>query len=241
VISVLKRELVGYFKNATAYGIFAIYAFLSAMFFCYFVFLKNTSFMGNLFGTWLFFVEIIVVSILAMRFFSEEKKNKTDQLLYTTPVKISGIVLGKYLAGMILYCCCTLINLVYVFVIDAFGTPDWGTIFTNFLGTVLLGSAMIAIALLVSSLTENPLVAAGGTAVVFILLMMAEIAAGFLISRLPSWLQWLPEGLIGMNVFSWFEDFSIGILSLPALVFYLTVTAAFLFLTARVLERRRWR
>ena len=241
MISVLKRELVGYFKNATAYGVFAIYAFISAMFFCYFVFLKNTSFMGNLFGMWLFFVEIIVVSILAMRFFSEEKKNRTDQLLYTTPVKISGIVLGKFFAGMILFICCTLINLVYVFIIDAFGTPDWGTIFTQFFGTFLLGSAMIAIALFVSSLTENPLVAAGGTAVVFILLMMAEIAAGFIASNVPSWLLWLPKGLENMNVFYWFDNFALGIFSLPAVVFYLTVTAAFLFLTARVLERRRWR
>jgi hypothetical protein len=78
MISVFKRELVGYFKNATAYVIFAIYTFLSAMFFCRFVLLNNTSYLGELFGYYLFLVEIVVVSILAMRFFSEEKKNKTE-------------------------------------------------------------------------------------------------------------------------------------------------------------------
>lgn len=241
MMSVFKREMVGYFKNATAYVIFAIYAFLSAMFFCYFVFLENTSHLGVLFGVWLFFVEIIVVAILAMRFFSEEKKSRTDQLLYTTPVRISGIVLGKYLAGMVLYLACTMINLVYVFIIDMFGTPDWGTIFTNFLGTILLGAAMVAIALFVSSLTENPIVAAGGTAAVFILFLMADIAATFLATKLPQWMMWLPRGLANMNLFKWFDSFSGGILPLTSVVFYCTVTAAFLFFTARILERRRWR
>lgn len=241
MMSVFKRELVGYFKNATAYVVFAIYAFLSAMFFCYFVFLENTSHMGNLFGVWLFFVEIIVVAILAMRFFSEEKRNRTDQLLYTTPVRISGIVLGKYLAGMVMYAACTMINLVYVFIIDMFGTPDWGTIFTNFLGTFLLGAAMIAIALFISSTTENPIVAAGGTAAVFILLFMADIVAKFLASKLPQWLMWLPRGLANLNLFHWFDSFTGGILPLTAVVFYVTVAAAFLFFTARILERRRWR
>ena len=241
MISVFKRELVGYFKNATAYMVFAIYAFLSAMFFCYFVFLENTSHMGAHFGVWLFFVEIVVVSILSMRFFSEEKKNRTDQLLYTTPVRVSGIVFGKYLAGMVMYISCTLINLVYVFIIDMFGTPDGGTLFTNFLGTFLLGGAMLAIALFISSLTENPIVAAGGTAAVFILLMMADTAAGFLASQLPEWMLWLPKGLAQLNVFHWFDSFSGGILPLTAVVFYVSVAAAFLFFTARVLERRRWR
>lgn len=241
MIAVLKRELVGFFRNSTAYMLLAIYSFLSALFFCLFVMLNNTSYLGNFFGLWLFIVEIIVVSILSMRFFSEEKKNKTDQLIFTSPVSLTGVVMGKFLGGMTVYTACTLINLVYVFIIDIFGTPDAGANFSNFVGTLLLGCCMISIALFVSCLTENPIVAAGGTAAVFLLLMMVDFVASFLRALCPQWLQWLPEIMQKMNVFLWYDNFAGGIITLQSVVFYLSFTAIFLFLTVRVLERRRWR
>lgn len=241
MIAVLKRELVGFFKNSTAYLLLAIYAFVSALFFCLFVMLNNTSYLGNYFGLWLFIVEIIVVSILSMRFFSEEKKNKTDQLIFTSPVSLTGVVMGKFLGGMAVYTACTLINLVYVFIIDLFGTPDAGTNFANFLGTLLLGGCMISIALFVSCLTENSIVAAGGTAAVFLLLMLVDFVASFLRALLPQWLQWLPQTIQKLNIFIWYDNFAGGIVTLQSVVFYLTFTAIFLFLTVRVLERRRWR
>lgn len=241
MIAVLKRELVGFFKNSTAYLLLAIYAFMSALFFCLFVMLNNTSYLGNYFGLWLFIVEIIVVSILSMRFFSEEKKNKTDQLIFTSPVSLSAVVMGKFLGGMAVFTACTLINLVYVFVIDLFGTPDAGTNLSNFIGTLLLGACMISIALFVSCLTENAIVAAGGTAAVFLLLMLVDFVASFLRALLPQWLQWLPEIFQKLNIFLWYDDFAGGIITLKSVVFYVTFTAIFLFLTVRVLERRRWR
>ena len=241
MIAVLKRELVGFFKNSAAYLLLAIYAFMSALFFCLFVMLNNTSYLGNYFGLWLFIVEIVVVSVLSMRFFSEEKKNKTDQLIFTSPVSLSAVVMGKFLGGMAVFTACTLINLVYVFVIDLFGTPDAGTNLANFIGTLLLGACMISIALFVSCLTENAIVAAGGTAAVFLLLMLVDFVASFLRALLPQWLQWLPEIFQKLNIFLWYDDFAGGIITLKSVVFYLTFTAIFLFLTVRVLERRRWR
>lgn len=241
MIPVLKRELVGFFKNSTAYMILAIYSFMSALFFGLFVVLSNTSYLGNLFGLWLFIVEIIVVSILSMRFFSEEKKNRTDQLIFTSPVSLSGLVLGKFLGGMAVFACCTMVNLIYVLIIDIFGTPDAGMNLANFVGTLLLGCCMVSLALLVSSLTENSIVAAGGTAAVFLLLMMVDFVASFLYALLPDWLQWLPTALQRLNIFLWYDNFAGGIITLASVVFYLSLTAVFLFLTARVLERRRWR
>ncbi len=240
MIAVFKRELVGYFKNSTAYLLLAIYGFVSALFFCLFVVLQNTSYMGGYFGTWLTIVNIIVVSILSMRFFSEEKKNRTEQLIFTTPVSLTGVVLGKFLGGMTVFSACTAINLVYVFVVDIFGVVDWGTMATNFLGTLLLGACMISIALFVSSLTENAIVAAGGSAGVYLLLMLADFVSGFLYAWFPEWLYFIPDFLTKMNIFQWYENFSGGILALPAVIFYLSVTAGFLFLTVRNIERRRW-
>ncbi len=241
MIAVFKRELVGFFKNSTAYLLLAIYAFLSSLFFCLFVMLNNTSYLGNFFGLWLFIVEIIIVSILSMRFFSEEKKNKTDQLIFTSPVSLSSVVMGKFFGGMTVYAACTAINLIYVLVIEIFGGTDAGTNVSNFVGTILLGGCMISIALFVSCLTENSIVAAGGTAGVFLLLMLIDFVASFLYALLPQWMYWLPQFFQKMNIFLWYDDFAGGIITLKSVVFYLSVTAVFLFLTVRVLERRRWR
>ena len=240
MMSIYKRELIGYFKNATAYVIFAIYAFMSGMFFCRFMVVNDTSSFEKLFGYYLFLVEIVVVSVLAMRFFSEEKKNKTEQLLYTTPVRLSGVVLGKYLAGMTIFGICTLINLIYVVIIDVYGDPDFGAVLTSFLGTFLLGAAMVSVALFISSLTENSLLAAGGTATAFVLSFLAKTLAAFLLSWLGEGWLWLTDSVAGLNLFSWFEAFSIGLIPFTSVVFYLTISAVFLFLTVRVLERRRW-
>lgn len=241
MISILKRELVGFFKNSTAYMILAIYAFMSALFFGLFVVLNNTSYLGNLFGLWLFIVEIIIVSILAMRFFAEEKKNRTDQLIFTSPVSITGVVFGKFLGGMAVFTACTMINLIYVFVIDLFGSPDGGINFANFLGTLLLGGCMVSLALFVSSLTENPIVAAGGTAACFVFLMLVDFIATFLKAMDLAFFRWLGAGIEKLNIFFWYDNFAVGIITLQDVVYYLSLTAVFLFLTARVLERRRWR
>lgn len=241
MIAIFKRELVGYFKNPTAYIVMAIYALLSSLFFFFFVVMSDTSYMGSLFGMWLFLVEMIVVAILAMRFFSEEKRNRTDQLIMTSPVSLSAVVMGKYFAGMTLYTLCTMINLIYILIVDIFGTPDRGMNFTAMLGTILLGSCMISIALFVSSLTENPIAAAGGTIVVFILMMLISLLVAPLRQLLPPVLHVIPNALGSLNIFSWFDDFAGGIIALDAVVFYLTLTASCLFLTTRVLERRRWR
>ena len=240
MIAIFKREMIGYFKNPTAYVVMAIYAVLSALLFCVQVIMRNTSYMGALF-VWLFLVEMIVVAVMAMRFFSEEKKNRTDQLIMTSPVSLSGVVMGKYLAGMTLYTLCTMINLIYILIVDIYGTPDRGMNFTSMLGTILLGSCMVSIALFVSSLTENSLVAAGGTIVVFILMMLINFVVSPLRELLPAGLHFIPNSLGKLNLLSWFDNFVGGIISLDAVVFYLTLTASFLFLTTRVLERRRWR
>lgn len=241
MIAVYKRELVGYFKNPVVYTVLALYALVSALFFFDTVILNNTSFMGNYFGYRLFFLEIAVVAVLAMRFFAEERKNRTDQLIMTAPVRLSSVVIGKYLAAMTVYLCCTMINLVYILIVDVYGTPDAGMNFTAMIGTILLGSCMIAIAELVASLTENPLFAAGGTLAVFVLSFLTQFVVAPLRQLLPAWLQWFPKFVERINILSWFDEFAGGIWPLDSTVFYLTMTASFLFLTTRVLERRRWR
>ncbi len=231
--AIIKRELVSFFKNPIGWFVIAIYTFLSAILFTLFVIWQNTSYLGDYFGFWLFFVDMIVVGILSMRFFSEEKKNKTDQLLLTSPISLYQLVLGKFFGALIIFLTCTCVNFFYVLVIDIFGTVDYGCLFTNLIGTVLVISSMIAIGLFVSALTESTIAAAAATIAILFFMFVIDFFAMFF----PTWLA---DILMHGNIYAQFDDFTNGILNLPPIIYYLSVTVIFLFLAVRMIERRRW-
>ena len=104
---------------------------------------------------WLFVVDIVVIAVMSMRFFSEERKNKTDQLLLTSPLSLYSLVIGKFLGAYTIILSCTAINFIYILIIDNFGVIDYGALLSNTVGTVLILAAMISISLFVSALTEN--------------------------------------------------------------------------------------
>ncbi|MBQ2720109.1 MAG: ABC transporter permease subunit [Clostridia bacterium] len=231
--AIIKRELVAFFKNPIGWFVLAIYAFLSAILFTLFVIWQNTSYLGDYFGFWLFFVDMVVVGILSMRFFSEEKKNKTDQLLLTSPISLYQLVLGKFFGALIIFLLCTSINLFYVLIIDIFGTVDYGCLATNLIGTVLALCAIISIGLFVSALTESSVAAAAGTMAILFFMFVVDFFAMFM----PSWLANI---IMHANIYAQFDDFTNGILNLPPIVYYISVTVIFLFLAVRMIEKRRW-
>lgn len=231
--AILKRELVAFFKNPIGYFVLMIYAFLSAIAFTIFVVWQNTSYLGTYFGMWLFIVDMVVIAIMSMRFFSEEKKNKTDQLLLTSPISLYSLVIGKFLGAYTILLSCTALNIIYIVIIDAFGVIDYGALITNVLGTVLILAAMISIGIFISSLTENPIAAAAGSFAVLFLLMIIDFFAIFM----PAWLA---KAMIHLNIYSQYEDFTNGVISLPPIIYYISVTVIFLFLTVKVIEKRRW-
>lgn len=231
--AILKRELVAFFKNPIGYFVLMIYAFLSAIAFTLFVVWQNTSYLGNYFGMWLFIVDMVVIAIMSMRFFSEEKKNKTDQLLLTSPISLYSLVFGKFLGAYTILLTCTALNIVYIVIIDAFGVIDYGSLLTNVVGTVLILAAMVSIGIFISALTENPIAAAAGSFAVLFLLMIIDFFAIFM----PNWLA---KAMLHLNIYSQYEDFTNGIISLPPVIYYISVTVIFLFLTVKVIEKRRW-
>ena len=99
----VKKELTSYFKNPTAYFLIAVYALFSAVIFTITVVWTLTSYLGNYFGYWLFLADMAMIAVLSMKYFSEERKNKTDQLLLTSPVSVYGLVLGKYVGSMVVF------------------------------------------------------------------------------------------------------------------------------------------
>ena len=244
--AILKRELSAYFGSATAYVVMAIFFFFSGLFFNYYCISANSSSLSYVFGN-MFYIVLFLIPILTMKTFAEEKKQKTDQALLTAPTSLTEIVLGKYLGAFLLYFICCCIFLVYAVVIAFFVTPEWSVILCTFLGMLLLGSALIAINVFISVLTESMVIAA-----------VIGMGVGLVISMMNYLISLISDGTIititvititgamikslidKINFLSYYENFTYGILSIVDVVFFLSVTALFLFFTVRALDRRRW-
>ena len=231
--AVAKREYISFFKNPIGYFLIAIYGVLSAIVFSLFVLWQNTSYLGEYFGFYLVFVDIAVISVMAMRFFSEDKKLRTEQLLLTAPISVSKLVMGKFIGAMSVFWTASALNVIYVIVIDIFGNIDYGALLTNFVGSVLLTGAMMSIAIFVSAVTDSPVASAAGTLAILFGLMVIDFFAMFM----PSWLAKI---VVKLTIYSYYDDFTNGILNLVPVVYYVSIIAVMLFLTVRMIEKRRW-
>ena len=233
MFAILKRELNAYFTSPIAYVVYAVAAFFGGMFFMGCVLLPDTADMTNVFMNMTIIV-VILIPILTMKLFSEEKNKKTEQGLLTAPVNLLQIVMGKYLAALVVYAIMLGLFVIYGLIISSFVAPSWVTIFSNILGLFLFGAALIAIGTFISCLTESQIVAA-----------VMSIAAGLLIFFLDSIAGSLGIELL-TSIFSAisftppYQNFALGIIKLSDIIFFLSVTVLFNFFTVRILERRRW-
>ena len=231
--AILKRELSSYFNSATAYVVMAVFFLFSGFFFYNYCFLYNTTSLAGVYGN-MFIIILFLIPIITMKTFSEEKRQKTDQALLTSPVSLTEIVIGKFLGAFILYSICCCIFLIYAIVIAFFAAPDWTVILCTFLGIELLGASLIAMNVFISVLTESMIIAAvSGLAVGLFISMMSSIID--LVS-----VDWIVFILEKINFVNYYTNFTYGILSITDIVFYLSVTVLFLFFTVRALEKRRW-
>ena len=181
-----------------------------------------------------FVVILFLIPIISMKTFSEEKKQKTDQALLTSPASLFEIVMGKFLGAFILYAICCMIFFVYALVIAFFTAPDWPVIICTTVGLLLVGGALIAIDVFISALTESQVIAAVvGMAVGLLLYMMNSI-----ISMVE--VDWISKALEAISPLNYYTNFTYGMLDLSGIVFFLSVIALFIFFTIRVLDRKRW-
>ncbi len=257
MFAIYKKEMRSYFINPVGYVYLGIFLALSALVCCYTT-LQSSSYDTATYFTMMIYAFIILIPLLTMRSFAEEKKLKTEQLLLTAPVTIIGMVMGKYLAALTMFVGTVLascINFIPLYIIAfeenaALGDsahaaigPNTAVIVGSLIGIILLGAAFIAIGLFVSSLTENQLSAAVTTiAVILFMVIIALVnsigtdAAG---NRLISSyavrvvLDWI-------SVLSRFQNFAAGLFDFSALLYYASLSFIFLLLTVRVYERRRW-
>ncbi len=234
--SIASRELRGYFNSAIAL-IFLATFLLGVMFTFFWVdnfFANNTADVAPLF-VWLPRLLIFLVAALTMRLWSEEHKSGTIEILLTLPVPIYRLVLGKFIAGIILVAVALALTLGLPITISMMGNLDWGPVIGGYLGALLLASAYLSLGLCVSSLTENQIVALIGTLVLGALLYLPgveEVANLFGVEE--------SEILRLIGTGSRFESVARGVLDLRDLAYYASLVAFFLALNTTILEARRW-
>jgi len=178
VTAVIMKELRTYFTQMTGYIFLALMTLLTALFFVVMnVFTLNPSFQVVLNQTTILF--FILIPTLTMRLFADEIKNRTDQLLYTSPLAVWQIVLGKYLAASALFILSMVITMIFPLMISQYGELPISQIAGSYVGYTLVGMGLIAIGLFISVLTENQIIAAVGTAgAIFFLNILDGFAGG---------------------------------------------------------------
>ncbi len=231
MLSIFKKEFKSYFSSPIAYVMIGLFIFISSMIFYINLNASTAEYNFNLNNMTL--ILILIIPILTMKVLADERKSGTEVLLITSPASITSIVIGKYLAAFAVFLVMTGITFIYPLILSILGEPAMAEIVGGYIGFILLGASFIAFGVFSSSLTESQIIAAIVSVVGLIFMWL---------------LQGIAPGLGGIwsKVLSWFslysrsEDFFVGILSLGPIVYYLSFSAVFIFLTIRVIEKRRW-
>ena len=177
---------------------------------------------------------LLVLPLITMRTYSEEKRSGTMELLLTAPLTDLQIILGKFVGAMGLYGAMVAITLIHVGMLFVFGTPEWKPIVTTYLGMLLMGGCFISIGLFISSMTKNQIVAGMTTFVVFLMLWIVNWIASFMGPTAQAVLNYVA-------ITQHLEDFTKGIVDTKHLVYYVSLITFGLFLTARSVDTERWR
>lgn len=234
MLAVFKKEMRSYFTSVIGYVFLVLYLALGGAVFCYTTLFSMTADVTPYF-TYMLIFSAIILPLLTMKSFSEERKIKTEQLLLTAPVSITGMVFGKFLAAYCMFAGCMIFNSLYFLILNYYAVLKFWILLGNLAAILLVGMVFISIGLFVSALTENQLAAAVGT----IAIIAGFLLIGVLSSLLPS-SYWLRYVLDFISVFSRFQGFTNGYFDIASLVYYISISAIFIYLTVRIYDRRRY-
>jgi ABC-2 type transport system permease protein len=177
---------------------------------------------------------LFIMPMITMRTYSEEKRSGTIELLLTSPLTDLEIILGKFFGALGLYIAMLAVTLPHIGILFLYGNPEWRPVVAGYLGLLLMGGAFVSLGLLISSTTNNQIVAGIVTFVVFLLLWIIgwfADSAGPTIGPITSWL----------SITEHFDDFSKGIIDTKHVLYYLSLITFGLFLTAKSVDTERWR
>ncbi|MBE6735268.1 MAG: ABC transporter [Ruminococcaceae bacterium] len=242
--AIFKRDFSSYFTSTLGYIVIALYMLLSGFFFWLICFYSQYNSLVEVINNMLYVV-FFLVPLITMRSFAEEKRQRTDQALLTAPVGLWEIVFGKYLSALALYTICNMAYFLYALVL-LISIPDvtiqWGQLLSGWLGIMLLGAALLAINLFYSSLTEYQIIAAVigmGTGLVLMLYDSIVGAINSFINTLFSTSHQLVV-LDKLSLTNHYMNLVKGVINPADVIFYLSWVMLFLFLTVRILDKKRW-
>jgi ABC-2 type transport system permease protein len=233
--AICSKELQLYFYSPVVYIAFAFYVLLSSFFFYVNFVVAQPSIVdvryvvGNT-----TFIYLFVIPLLTMRLVADEFRQGTDELLLTSPAGIGEIVMGKYLAALVVQLLLVLISLVYPWIMSGFGDIDLTIMWLSYLSMFLLGGAMMAIGLFASSLSSNQMVAGIVGLVILLVLWLLDWMSESFGGKLKEWI-----GQFSLNSHTY--NLQKGVLHGGDVLFYITLAAVFIVLSIQVLERKRWR
>lgn len=246
MFAIFKKELRGYFINPIGYIYLGVFLVAAALI-CAFTTIQVGSYNTSSYFQYLIFVFVVLIPLLTMRLFSEERKTRTEQLLLTSPVSLTGMVLGKYFAAAVLFLIGVLISCINFFPLVSYAItesaaatadthigPIGGQVVGCLVGIILVGAAFIAIGMFVSALTESQLAAA----VISIAALFGSVLVGVISASIDS--EGVRMVLNWISLLSRFDAFAMGMFDFSAILYYVSIAGIFIFLTVRVYDKRRW-
>ena len=284
--AIMTRELRTYFQTPLGYIFMGLFLLVSGFFFTIGNLISGSSYFTSFLQS-ILFLYLFAVPLLTMRLLSEERRQRTDQLLLTSPISVADIVVGKFLAAFVVFLITLLVTALYAVVVAIFGDlAVWQTI-GGYIGFALMGSSFIALGVLISAVSDNQVSAAFFTFFALLLIWFLNLVksvapadpvsstifaavlvlgiAGFFYANTRSWITTAVVAVVGAAVIvvlhliqpdvftgliaetlDWFsllerfESFTLGLIQIEEVVFYLSFTSIFLFVTVRLIEKRRW-
>ena len=231
-LTIARKEFKSYLASPMAYVVTGIFLVLTGVFFA----ISSSTYLETSISGFLntgSIILLLLVAVLTMRLIAEERKLGTIELLLTAPVRDSEIILGKFLGSLGILTVMLALTFYYPLLLMIFGDPDIGAIGTGYLGIFLLGTACLAVGLFASSLTSNQIVSAVVAGGILFALWFIGAAAGYLPEKLGEVINYF-------SLSYYFPAFARGIIDTRGLIYYLSITALFLFLAIRSLENSRW-
>ncbi len=231
ILVLTKRELQAYFSSPVAYIIMTLFLILAGWFFSSGLFLANSADLRPLFSG-IRMILLFFVPAISMRLLAEEKRSGTIELLSTMPLKDWQLVIGKFLPSFLLIAVTIILTLVHYFTLTSLGDPDTGVSFGGYVAVLLMASSYLAIGLFTSSLTHNQIVAfISAFVIVFVLFLLDKITI-FMPSFMATFLEYLSTDYH-------FNNIQRGVIDSRDIIYFVTLTFFFLYLTVKSLETRK--
>lgn len=232
MISMIRKEIEAYFTTPFGFVFMGIFLLLAGLTFTMSNLLGGNGDLLGMFGL-LANIAFMTFPILTMRQYSEERKAGTEHLLLSSRISVSAIVLGKYIAALVIFLLTLLLTAAFPIILVIYGDPNIGGIFASYFGFFLFGSAMIAVCSFIASFTENQVIAAiASFGLLFLLVMLSSFAKSVSVPVLK-------EILSALAISARYDEFIRGIFRPGPVSYYICYAAVFLFLTVMNIKRRQ--